>query len=91
MFYGKYKVNKLTFKPLKWAAFGMIFKFCGSLTFLLNAKRFAYFYDNCPDKVLASYAGKVITIFEFLDLYGYLQFINAISFEQNVLWSFILF
>ncbi len=63
MFYGKYKINKLTFKPLKWVVFGITFKFSGLSTYLLFSRRFAYFFQNCPEKVVATYAGKSMTVF----------------------------
>jgi hypothetical protein len=35
MFYGNYKINKLTFQPFKWAAFALSCKFIGQILYLI--------------------------------------------------------
>lgn len=48
MFYGNQKINKLTFRPLNWAAFALSFKFIGQILYLIFKPAFIYYHSNCP-------------------------------------------
>ena len=62
MFYGNYKVNKLTFRPFQWAAFALVFKVVGQLLYLTFAPVFIYYFENdCLHEVLYSWRGQIIS------------------------------
>ena len=82
-YYGTYKVNKLTFRPLRSAIYGLT-----ANTFYL----IAVFYQRCYKQ---DYKAKLllisIDVSEILAMILYLQFLMTITWEMSAYWHFIYF
>ena len=92
LWYGKYQVNKLTFKPMIWALLAILtmLLYFGSFAIYSRQWTSADFQDY---KKMMSDPFVIYVLYPLLNLNNYFQmgFLSSIFFEQHVLLIFIVF
>ena len=77
--------------PVNWATFALFSKLASQIYGTYKLPLFAYYFEHEPHCYVYSRAGKIDNFFNFMELYGFIQFVSSLSFEQTLLWIFIMF